>query len=177
TQALRELFELTAGDSGRLVNECEKLASFVGAGGVVSAQQVRDICAENPRRTVFELVDIVAAGDLSEARCSLEKLLTAGESPTGLLFWLGSHYLNLYLLREGRELAPQMRWLANRLRGQAKSFSSEQLREAISQIADCEAFMKGGVSRRRAESPREALEDLVRDLCLQRTPAHLTTAR
>ncbi|MBN4076274.1 DNA polymerase III subunit delta [Gemmatimonas aurantiaca] len=164
-QASAELFEMTGGDSGKLNAELEKLISFVGAGvgggGNVTVETIQHVCAQGARRSVYQLVDAVVAGDIATSMSILEKLLTFGESPTGILFWLGNQYTNLYLVKGGRSLPYYQKWLEPRLKSQAYNLTFERIEFSISLIADCEAFMKGGVSSLKSSNPRDALSEVV----------------
>lgn len=160
-QAAEELFEMTGGDYGKLSAEIEKLISYCGAGGEVSIEMVREVCAQGARRSVYQLVDAVVAGDTASSLAILQKLLVSGESPTGILFWLGSQYVNLYLVKGERRLPPYQSWLEPRLKSQARNLSFERIEFAISAISDCEAFMKGGASTLKSATPRDALTEVV----------------
>lgn len=168
--ALGVLAEMTGGDFGRLRSEIEKLANYSGVDQTVDREVVRHVCSESAKQTVFEIVDQIVKGDISAALSSLRPLLDSGESPGGILFWLGNHYLNLCLVQGGRRPQQAPPWVLNKLAGQCRLISAARLREGIALISQCEARTRGGVvNGRRIDSStislREALIDLTVVLC------------
>ncbi|MFQ5607521.1 MAG: DNA polymerase III subunit delta [Candidatus Zixiibacteriota bacterium] len=170
---ISQLVEMTGGDMGRLLSETDKLMAYVGPGGAVTGETVRSVCSEGARRTVKDVSDVVVAGPTAGALAALGPLMSAGESATGILFWLGTHFLDLYLIQGGRSLPPykmNKSWLVSKLKSQSRAMSVERLESAIALISRYEALLKGGAGASRRQrgiemAPREALFELTMSLC------------
>ena len=150
------LVELTAGSRGALEQEVHKLVDYAGPGGEVTADVVRRMAAGSESYAVFDLADKILAGDRARALKQLERLLAQGQSATGILYFLGQHYLSLYLVQQRRPLPPMQRWKERRYRAQVGILSDTQLEQAIPALADADAAI-----RRQELPPRLALERVV----------------
>ncbi|RME25933.1 MAG: hypothetical protein D6800_07080, partial [Candidatus Zixiibacteriota bacterium] len=74
----------------------------------------------------------------------------------GILFFLGQHYIDLYLVQNRKPLASNRRWLERKYRPQCNRLSNEQLERGICLIAEAD-----GLIRRGNLSGKQALEQLV----------------
>lgn len=75
------LVELVGADLGRLAQEVEKLAVYVGAGGSVSSADLEAVCSVIAEETVWELTSGIAQRDPDLALRALHRLLSDGEAP------------------------------------------------------------------------------------------------
>lgn len=167
---INEIVEIVGVDLGRLLSEAEKITAYLGPGAEVTGATARTLCSAGAGQTVYQLVDKIIAGDTAGALEALSPLLRAGESPSGILYLIGANYLDLYLIKGGRQLPPYKSWLASKLKSQARDVSLEEIERAISLIGRAEALLKGGVggSRRQrgmALSPSDTLFELTLRLC------------
>ncbi len=177
---INEIVEIVGADLGRLLSETEKIRAYVGPGAEVSIETVRRLCSAGAAKSVYQLVDRIVAGDTSGALEALAPLLKAGESGGGILYWIGAHYLDLYLVKGARRLPPYKKpWYIAKLKSQSRDVTFEELERAISIIGSVEALFKGGVGdslRQRGtdKSDSEALTELTLRLCdLRQSPSKL----
>ncbi|MDP9310151.1 MAG: DNA polymerase III subunit delta [Chloroflexota bacterium] len=83
------LAEFVGNDSRALLNELQKLASYVGVQGMITLDAVRLMVADEGESSVFAFVDALAARQLGPALALLRSLLADGEAPLKLLFMIG----------------------------------------------------------------------------------------
>ena len=80
------LLATEVGDNLRLLAlEIEKLATYVGPGGTIRADDVRALTPASRQAKVFDLTDALARRDRKRALALLHDLLAAGESPLGIV--------------------------------------------------------------------------------------------
>ncbi len=158
-KALSLLMEFVAGDRGALESECDKLIDFKGIEGEITIEEVESVAAGVQTGSVFEIGDCVVTGNTQKILEQFRYLIADGTSPTGILFFLGQHYLALYSVKNGRALEPMLRWLTNRYREQAEDYDNQQLEAIIVRLAETDAEM-----RRARVKPEILLEMLVLDL-------------
>ncbi len=162
--AARELAEMTSCDSGRLTGEIDKLIAFAAEEKKVSLQMVRQVASETTNRSVYQLVDYVLAGNTSGALEAFEPVLEGGDTPTGILYWLGASFLDIYLVKGGRKLPPYKERFRGKLERQANRLSLAQIESALSSITATEAALKGGIANGPTEG-KAALHELILTLC------------
>jgi DNA polymerase-3 subunit delta len=83
--AVDALVELVPPELGILVQEVAKLALLAGKSGVIDAKLVQDNVGGWRTRATWDMVDAVADGRAAEALAQLDRLITSGEKPHGLL--------------------------------------------------------------------------------------------
>jgi DNA polymerase III delta subunit len=160
--ALKLMLELIAGNFGALQSEVEKIIHYKKDQGSdhVSVDDVKDVCSGFEMYTVFQLGQYVAERDVTRALKMVDQLISIQSGVSGaILYFLGEHFVLLYLLRNGKRLPGRRAWKAAQLRPQAEQFTSERLEEIILKIADTTARMR----RKQADS-RLAMEALVVEL-------------
>lgn len=79
------LVDLIGDDMGMLDQELLKLASYVGQGGKITANDVRTLVGGWRLETTWKMTDAICSNDLGTAFQLLDELLTAGEAPLKLL--------------------------------------------------------------------------------------------
>jgi DNA polymerase III subunit delta len=85
SDAARHLLELTGPVFGLLDQNLAKLALLVPAGSKATPEQVQEIIGGWRGKSIWDLVDAAAAGEVSDALAQLDKLLQAGEHPLALV--------------------------------------------------------------------------------------------
>lgn len=156
TDARQMLVELLSGNLGALDAEINKLVTFKESGETISVEDIQRISAGHQVYSVFELADEIVRGDRQRILSQVKQLVADGNSPTGILFFVGRHFLSLYLLRNNKPLQEgRLQWLAGKLQPQAKKFSVGQLEEAVIAIADADRRC------RRGDDGDQVLEELV----------------
>ncbi len=154
--ALNLLVELTAGNRGGLEVEIGKLVNYKESGETITVGDVESIAAGFQVYSVFQLAEDVVSGDRVKVLAVIRRLLAEGNNATGLLFFLGQHFISLYLVKGGKPLEPYRRWLAGRFREQAGKYQIEQLELIITEIAATDSAL-----RREKVKPQILLEQLV----------------
>ncbi len=83
------LIDLIGEELGMLAQELDKLATFVGAKQIITAEAVRGLVGGWRTETTWVMTDGVRDGHLAEALHALDQLLDAGEAPLKLLGGIG----------------------------------------------------------------------------------------
>lgn len=156
SDALELLVGLLDGNRGALVSEVGKLTDYKQSGETIDTADIEKITAGHQTYSVFELADHVVAGDPGRVLGLVRRFITEGSSPTGLLFFLGQHFISLYLVKAGKPLEAHRRWLENKFRSQARGYELDRLRRIIGLIAEVDAGL-----RRKRTAPELALDQLV----------------
>ena len=105
--AHKALIELLDGSVGALDSELAKLVNFKAPGEPITLEDIDQVVSGSHSLTVFELGDRVAEGNGTLALEQIRQYLDRGESPTGLLYFLGLHFISLYLAKNGKLLDPR----------------------------------------------------------------------
>jgi DNA polymerase-3 subunit delta len=155
SDALTALVELIAGNRGALEAEVDKLISYKEAGEQITLDDVRQVSTGFQVFSVFTLAEEIISGNAERVLKQVRRLLADGNSPTGILFFVGQHFVSLYLVKNGKPLEPHRRFLASRFRDQALKFDNDRLEHIIQDIAETDASLRrGGI---KAEAQLEAL--------------------
>jgi len=146
--AARALGSAIGTDLGILARELEKLSAFVGDRGRIVLDDVRKAGTRLPSQDRWSWFDLVGERRFEEARIGLRTLLAQGESGVGLVIGLATHLLRLGLaVTKGgggleAALPPHQKWLARRLRDQARRWSAEEIDHAILGLRDVDRLLK-----------------------------------
>ncbi|MBA3943457.1 MAG: DNA polymerase III subunit delta [Herpetosiphonaceae bacterium] len=160
-----------SGNEGRaLATELDKLAAYVGSGGVITADTVRLLVADRSESSVFTFVDALAARKRGPALLLLHDLLDNGEAPTYLLFMIGRQMRLLLAVTEllqarvrPDDMAAQLAqkpFVVRKAVDQARQFPPALLLEIHDHLVEYDHWSKTG----RIE-PDTALELLVAEVC------------
>jgi DNA polymerase-3 subunit delta len=84
-EAARMLVESLGDDLRMLASEIDKLGTYVGESGEISAENVRALTPIGRELDAFELTDALARNDRSEALTILHRLLEQGEPPLRII--------------------------------------------------------------------------------------------
>lgn len=152
------LVDLLAGNRGAAEVELAKLLDFREPGGNISADDVRKIAAGYQVYDIFELAEDIVSGDRAKVLRSIDSLLAAGQSPTGLLFFVGQHFVALYLVKGGKPLDARRRWLTRRFQSQAAKYSLEELARMVLAVADCDSKLRRSPMSQKIELERMTLQ-------------------
>jgi DNA polymerase III subunit delta len=166
--AARELAGMTGCDAGKLTCEIEKLIAYASEERKITVETVRSVASETVSRTVYQLVDAVvdalSTGAGAPALEALAPVLEGGDTPTGVLYWLGAGFLDMYLVKDGRKLPPYKERFRGKIERQVSRLSLQQIESALALITSSEAALKGGISDRPTEG-KPALYELILALC------------
>jgi DNA polymerase-3 subunit delta len=141
-EALKIMTELVAGNRGALEAETDKLLDYKEEGEKVTVDDVGRVCSGYQVYSIFDLADHVVQGDMRRALDLIRSLLSDGNSPTSLVYHLGTHFLSLYKVKNSHPLESTRRFLLAKFRDQAAGFENEQLEAAIETIAEADAAMR-----------------------------------
>lgn len=147
-EAARALGHAVGPNRGMLTQELEKLAGFVSAGSPITRADVEAAGTYLPVQDRWAWFDLVGGRDFGEALRTLPVLMSQGESGVGLVIGLSNHVLRLAVLRLAgpaaleQALPPHQRWLANRLKGQARDWSPESLEAAVAGLRRADRLLK-----------------------------------
>ena len=100
--ALRLLATFAVGQLRLLANEINKLATYVGPGGVIDAAAVTALVPDSREARVFDLADALARGERATALTLLHELLDDGQQP---LMILGMVARQVRMLMQVKDLA------------------------------------------------------------------------
>jgi DNA polymerase III subunit delta len=84
------LLELVPPELGILVQEIAKLALVVGPDRVINVKLVQENVGGWRTRATWDMIDAAADGRATDALCQLDRLITSGEKPFGLLPMMAS---------------------------------------------------------------------------------------
>ncbi|MDZ4723595.1 MAG: DNA polymerase III subunit delta [candidate division Zixibacteria bacterium] len=140
--ALDRLLDAVAGNRGALEGELEKLRDFKGDDKTIALDDVRAVTSGFQTYIVYSLADDVIAGKTTAALKNLHYLLLEGSTPTSIVYFLGEHFTNLYLVKNGKSLTSRFAWKAKDYRPQAQSFSNENLEKILIEIASVDSQLR-----------------------------------
>jgi DNA polymerase-3 subunit delta len=152
--AARLLIERMGTSTVRLGNELDRLATWAGEGGQVTADDLEAMVADTSEEATWSLSDALVEREADTALLAAERLVGQGEGVTGLVYAIASRlragHRALAELEAGRSpkqvesglgMHPYAaKMLLRRLRGSSPS----ELRSAIEAIADLEVWCRGG---------------------------------
>jgi DNA polymerase-3 subunit delta len=146
--AARALGTAIGANLGILARELEKLASFVGERRSITIEDVRAAGTRLPSQDRWEWFDLVGDRRYEAARASLGTLLGQGETAVSLVIGLSTHLLRIGIAVEqgtrGLEeaLPPHQRWLAKRMKDQARKWSMTEVDGALRGLLDVDRLLK-----------------------------------
>ena len=165
-EAARLLVGATGDDLRLLAGEIEKLATYVGTGGQIRAEEVHALTPVSREARVFDLTDALARRDRSRALALLHELLANGESPLGIVALTAYQtrtLLQVKTLAERGLRAPQIAqtagmapFVVEKSLPLARHFSFAQLEAAHRELLRVDTALK-----RSRMSPEMALDLLV----------------
>jgi DNA polymerase-3 subunit delta len=160
-----------AGNQGRaLVNELEKLASYAGRGGRITAEHVDLLVQDRQEQNLFAFIDDLSARRRGAALQSLRRLIEDGQAATYILFMIARQLrilLGVASLAAQRvrpdDIAAQLGqkpFVVRKALDQARAFGDAELARLHDRVLELDHATKTG--RMEAET---GLEVLVFELC------------
>ncbi|MBE7065365.1 MAG: DNA polymerase III subunit delta [Ruminococcaceae bacterium] len=138
----------------RLIEEANKLALYVGEGGEIDENAVRNVCALSVSATVFNLTDSLADNDREKSYKFLQTLLDDRVEPRYIFSMISNNYIKLYdtkqLLEKGvpqSEIAKRLgvvEFVAKKLCRQCRACSLAYLKDKINLCAELDMDSKSG---------------------------------
>lgn len=154
-EALKLLTELIAGNRGAVEAEVAKLVNYKETGDMVTVEDIKKIAAGYEIFNVFQVADLIVAGDPGQVLRAIEALLANGNSPATIATLLQQHFISLYLVKNGKKPLGRRGFLIPKLSEQAAKYDNSQLEQIIIEIAATD-----GELRRQRLKPEMALEML-----------------
>jgi DNA polymerase-3 subunit delta len=149
-----------------LANEIDKLATYVGPGGTITANDVRQLSAHVQEARIFDLTDALAQRNCKQALNILHDLLSDGEPPLKLISTITFQVRSLLLVKELAQRGTRAAQIASTLGiapfivekalRQVGNFSMAQLEGTYRQLLATDAALK-----RSRLTPEMALDLLV----------------
>ncbi len=149
-----------------LANELNKLATYVGPGATITADDVRQLSAQVQEARIFDLTDALAGRNRKQALDILHDLLSDGEPPLKLISLITSQVRSLLLVKElsqkgmrGPQIATTIGvapFVAEKSLRQVAKFTPAQLENTYRQLLETDAALK-----RSRIAPEMALDLLV----------------
>jgi len=161
--ALDMITQLAGGDLGGMIAEAKKLIDFVGEGGHVGRDEVSMVSSDYQAFKVFELADVAAVGNYDKAMEIIDFLLRRGEKLSSLLFWMGEHFVGLYLAHNRKSSGPGKRDMSWKYNKQLNLFENEQLEEIIKEITKADFELKTS----QVKPERLIIERLIFKICVE----------
>jgi len=166
--AVQMLQELVGNNLYDLAKEVDKLVIYVGEDEVVTAGHVESVAGVSRTYTVFQLIDSIGERDSRKSLLILSNLISAGEKPGGIIYWLTQHLERLIQTKEfpagsGRSLASFLRikpFLVPKYQKQAQNFSLEELEKGLNLLYQTDVDLKSNIM-----PDKILLELLVYNLC------------
>jgi DNA polymerase III subunit delta len=152
--AARMLVDRMGANPQRLRNELERLALWAGDGGEVGVADLDAMIADTSEAAVWALSDALLERDAAKAQRISERLISQGESVTGLIYGLASRLRKACaaatLLEEGTPPAQvesslgMHPYAAKQLVRRLQGIGLDELHEATIALADLEVWCRGG---------------------------------
>ncbi len=150
-----ELFLMKAGDDMEHIRtELEKLICYVGERDGILPEDVEAVCIEQTENRIFEMISAISAGHLQKAMDLYYDLLALKEPSMRILFLVAKQFNQLMQIKEmmmaragQNEIAQATKlkpFVVSRLMGQARGFSSQQLKNYVELCVATEEAVKTG---------------------------------
>ena len=157
-------------DLQTLANELEKLSLFVGKGGTIDEQVLRQMSFVSKQDDVFEMTSAAARRDTKGALLQLQRLMDGGTAPEGILPLLAWQVRTLIQVRDMldrkvpdnymAEKAGLSDFVVRKTLGQARQFSMNKLLQIHRSLLELDHAVKTG----RAEADL-SIDALVVEMC------------
>ena len=155
TQAAYQLFiSKTGTDMQNIEKELEKLICFCMDKDVITPEDVEEITTEQISNKVFEMVDAIASHKQKRAMDLYYDLLALKEAPMRILFLITRQFQMMLTVKVmgnqgfgNKDIAAKAgcpEWSVRKYQGQAKSFSLDQIKQAIADGVAYEEAVKTG---------------------------------
>lgn len=154
---------------GFLDNETEKMILHAGGRQRIGLADIEATLAGIPEINIFAMIDAMSQKNIALALKLLDEQLSTGESPIRLLMLMARQVRALLqvkeLTAEGRSVQETAKtlgihpFIAEKMAGQARRFSSEKLKQVLIHIADVDRAIKSG------RATNVSLETVIIDMC------------
>lgn len=153
-QTMDEFLMRTGNDMSNIRSELEKLISYVGEKDVVESKDVAAVTTMQVESRIFDLVDALVSGKMSQAMKLYEDLTALKEPPMRILFLITRQFNQLLLVKDlqaGRAdraaIAKAVKvppFAVRKLEAQAGTFSRKQVLSCVQSAVELEEAVKTG---------------------------------
>lgn len=153
-QAYNCFIDKTGSDMSNIDRELEKLLCYCLELEVIDVPQVEEVVTEQIQNKIFEMVELIASRKQKEALELYYDLLELNEAPMRILFQISRHFQTLMVVKvmsgqgySNRDIAAKAGcrdWVVKKYQSQARSFSLEQLKQAVKDGVEYETDVKRG---------------------------------
>lgn len=155
-----ELIRVVGAESGRLINELEKLAMFVGDRKNINAPDIEELCGSTAEESIFQITDFMAEGNSKEALHIFKRVLEMDKSAEFTMVGAMGYSLRRLLKarslidsgiseREALSACKVYPKIARRFSEQLKRLSAKRLRSWIHRLAEIDQANKTGLGQAR----------------------------
>ncbi|MBE5887823.1 MAG: DNA polymerase III subunit delta [Lachnospiraceae bacterium] len=152
--AYRAFIAKTGTDMQNIEKELEKLICYCMDKEVIEPEDVEAITTEQISNKVFDMVDAIASHKQKQAMDLYYDLLALREAPMRILFLITRQFQTLLTVKvmtpqgfSNKDIAAKAgcpEWVVRKYQGQAKAFSLDQIKQAISDGVEYEEAVKTG---------------------------------
>ena len=150
-ETARLIAEFCSLDMTRIETETNKLISSATAGGVITAEMVKDLVARDTEYKIYELTDFIAKKKIDDALMVIQDMLSKGETMQRIIVYVYNYFRRLlHAAISGKtalELADLLgvkEFAAKKLMLQANSFKKKNLKNAVDFLTDADYKIKSG---------------------------------
>lgn len=137
-----------------LLNEINKISSYVGDRGIVTEEDVEKVCTKSIKVKIFDLTDAISEKNVSKALKLLDDMISLKEPLPKVLFMIARQIRLLMEMKlsesEGLRLeaaAAKARitpYAAGKIQKQAKKFSIDKLKRVLNESLELDVAIKTG---------------------------------
>lgn len=167
-KALNLLVELIGGNSGGVEAELAKLRDFKETGKSVTIEDIKAITSGYEVFNIFELADFIVAGLTKKVLKMMDTLFAEGKTPVAICSLLLTHFISLYLVKNGHSLPNHIRFLTPRYKQQCSTYKNDILEKILLNLTACDANLRGGT----LPSKKMKLEIMVLGILGERKKTH-----
>ena len=145
------LAEYCLSDMTRIETETQKLISYVGQGGRLTTQDVKDMVARDTEYKIYEMTDYIAKGKFDFALAVVKDMLSKGETGQRILSSVYNYYRRLLHAAISGKTASQLatafgmkEYPAKKLVEQASKFKKRALKSAVDKLTKADFEVKSG---------------------------------
>ncbi|MCI8282282.1 MAG: DNA polymerase III subunit delta [Lachnospiraceae bacterium] len=152
--ALAQFLGAVGDDMGTIHNELEKLLCYCADQDAIEASDVQAVCTNQTVNKIFDMVNAVAEKNQKKALSLYYDLLALKEPPMRILFLIARQFQILLQIKELSGKGYDQKFIASQAgipefavrknQGQARSFTSKQLIEAVTECVEMEEAVKTG---------------------------------
>lgn len=151
---MTEFLERTGNDMDLIRCELDKLLSYTEGRDVITSEDVEQVGSVQITGHIFDMVSAISARNRAKALALYNDLLALKEPPMRILFLIARQFNQLLQVRQLSDsgmdqgtIAKKLSlnpYIAGKIRSQARSFSPDALKEAVTACVEAETAVKTG---------------------------------